>query len=153
MKKLPSKVAHNWLGLAVFNPANLCFLHLRQFYSLKFLIFEVVKFCRIKSSLEFLWRSTLLPICTQIFKKEARRIFVFWTFIFFLNYNLSRPKYLYCALKIETAHHRTFKKVTFYGCLLLWSGDLLFFGQLLCRSKKILCLFCFCKLTYPCCSH
>ena len=35
-KKLPSKVAHNWLGLAVVSPASFCFVHLRQFYSLKF---------------------------------------------------------------------------------------------------------------------
>ena len=36
IKKLHSKVAHNWLGLAVFSPASFCFVQLRQFYSLKF---------------------------------------------------------------------------------------------------------------------
>ena len=30
------KVAHNWLGLAVFSPASFCFVELRQFYILKF---------------------------------------------------------------------------------------------------------------------
>ena len=29
------KVAHNWLGLAVFSPASFCFVKLRQFYILK----------------------------------------------------------------------------------------------------------------------
>ena len=31
MKKLPSKVAHNWLGLAVFSLASFCFVQLREF--------------------------------------------------------------------------------------------------------------------------
>ena len=36
IKKLPTKVAHHLLRLAVFSPANFCFVQLRHFYSLTF---------------------------------------------------------------------------------------------------------------------
>ena len=46
-KKVPSKVAHNPTRPRVFSPASFCFVQLRQFFSLFFfLIFEVVKLCR-----------------------------------------------------------------------------------------------------------
>ena len=46
-KNLPSKVVHNPTRPRVFNPASFCFVQLRQFFSLVFfLIFEVVKLCR-----------------------------------------------------------------------------------------------------------
>ena len=47
IKNLPSKVAHNPTRPRVFSPASFCFVQLIQFFSLFFfLIFEVVKLCR-----------------------------------------------------------------------------------------------------------
>ena len=45
-KKLPSKIAHNPTRPRVLIPAIFCFVEMRQFLSLFFLIFEVVKLCR-----------------------------------------------------------------------------------------------------------
>ena len=48
IKNLPSKVAHNPTRLQVFSPASFCFVQLREFLVCFFLIFEVVKLCRMK---------------------------------------------------------------------------------------------------------
>ena len=48
IKNLPTKVAHNPTRPQVFSPASFCFVHLRQFFSLFSLIFEVVKLCKMK---------------------------------------------------------------------------------------------------------
>ena len=49
----------------VFSPVSFCFVQLRQFYSLTFFIFEVVKLCRVKNCLRIIYDtgSMALSLC------------------------------------------------------------------------------------------